>query len=61
MHIVLMSMLARSSEQCSAQEFLQLLNLIQANETGLIKAKNLIIMSFVILISHVFLNTLKSN
>lgn len=61
MHIVLMSMLARSSEQCSAQEFLQLLNLIQANETDLIKAKNLIIMSFVILISHVFLNTLKSN
>lgn len=55
-----MSMLARSSEQCSAQEFLQLLNLIQANETGLIKAKNLI-MSFVILISHVFLNTLKSH
>lgn len=61
MHIVLMSMLARSSEHCSAQEFLQLLNLIQENETGLIKAKNLIIMSFVILISHVFLNTLKSN
>lgn len=61
MHIVLMSMLARSSEHRSAQEFLQLLNLIQENETGLIKAKNLIIMSFVILISHVFLNTLKSN